>query len=401
MRRLCAPTNFDDALVRPLAEAGAYEAYGKLTEDAVGGGRPSHVLPPVGIRRLREHVGKLHAAGVKFNYLLNASAMGGVETTGPGYRSIRKLLDLLAEITVDSVTVSNPVLLQLVKRHYPGIEVKASAFANVVTVMQARAWADMGADVITASPVVLNRELKALREMASAVKAGIQVILNNNCIQSCAFYGSHANLHSHSSQKGHWSRGYMIDYCLLNCRGARLANPGLYVRGDWIRPEDQQVYEDLGVTYFKVVNRTNPTPTIIERVNAYAAGRFDGNLVDLVEHGKDLRPVEKLPLKARVRMAFTFVRPRLANPNRLREFGDLALPSSPMVTIDNRALDGFIDFFKTHSCMGRDCAVCTYCDEIARKVVKVDGQPLDDYRRKYQQALDKYLDGYYFRWGKQ
>jgi len=400
MRFLSAPTNFDDALVAPLAEAGVFEVYGKLTSDAVGGGRPSHVLPPVDVSRLTQHVALVKKAGIKFNYLLNASSMGGVETTAPGYRAIRKLLDLLAKIGTDSVTVSNPLILQLMKRHYPAIGVKVSAFANVVTVMQARSWADMGADVITACPVVLNRELKTLGEMAAETKAAIQVVLNNNCMLSCPFYSTHANLHSFSSQKGHWSRGYMIDYCLMNCRGARLADPSLYIRGDWIRPEDQGVYEALGVKYFKVVNRTNPTPTIIERVKAYSSGRWDGNLVDLVEHGKDLRPVEKLSFKARLRMALTFVRPTLANPRRLAEFSKLALPSIPLVEIDNRAMDGFIDFFKTHGCTSRSCDSCRYCDDWARRVVKVDGVPLEEYRRRYREALARFLDGYYFRWTK-
>jgi collagenase-like PrtC family protease len=397
MTKLSAPTNFDNRLIEPLAKAGVYEVYGKLTADAVGGGRPSHVLPPVNAKKLRDHVDKLHHAGIRFNYLFNAAATGGLETTAAGYKKIRQLLEQVVEVPVDSITVSNPILLQIAKRFHPELEVKVSAFANVVSVLQAQQWADMGADVITASPPYLNRELKILGEMASTVDAEIQVILNNSCIQSCAFYGTHANLHSHTSQKGHWSRGYTIDYCLLNCRLARMADPSLYIRGDWIRPEDQEVYEKLGVVYFKVVNRTNPTAEIIRRVQAYAARHYDGNLLSLVEHARDHKHPEANSLGAKARMARTFVRPTLSNPLRLKEFAKLNLPLDPVVEIDNRSLDGFLEFFTSHGCVGKACSNCNYCDEVAKKAISINGDSVDVYRERYQDALDKYLDGYFFR----
>jgi len=396
--KICAPTNFDDALLGPLAEAGTYEVYGKLTADAVGGGRTSHILPVVDRKKLASHVAAVHKAGIRFNYLLNAASMGGMETTASGYRAIRRILDMLCTLSVDSITVTNPVLLQLSKRHNPSLEVKVSAFANVSSPLQARFWVNMGADVITPCPVLLNRELCILQEMASSVKAEYQVIANNNCLQSCPFYSTHANLVSHTSQKGHWSRGYMIDYCLVNCRTFRLLDPSCYIRGDWIRPEDAQVYESLGMGQLKLVNRSNPTAEIIARVKAYAAGRFDGNLLELVEQGRDFKLEAKQTLSSKARMARTFVRPLLSNPLRMKELSGLVFPYKPLVHIDNRKLDGFIDFFRTHSCLGHDCSRCGYCQETARRVISVEGSSLDDYRVRYREALDKFLDGYYFRW---
>ncbi|MBM4355651.1 MAG: peptidase U32 [Deltaproteobacteria bacterium] len=396
--KLCAPTNFDDALIAPLAQAGVYEIYGKLTADAVGGGRTSHILPDVGFKRLESHASEAAKAGIRFNYLLNAAAMGGMETTARGYRAIRRLLDRLARIGITLVTVTNPVLLQLIKRHYPSFKVKVSAFSNVVSPLQARFWEEMGADVITVCPVMVNREFAILAEIGASVKAELQVIANNNCLQSCPFYSTHANLVSHTSQKGHWSRGYMIDYCLVNCRRLRLLDPGYYLRGDWIRPEDVHLYEAVGIEHIKLVNRSNPTDVIIARVKAYAARKHDGNLLELVEHARDFRTEGEQTVSARARMARTFVRPLLANPLRMKELSNLVLPHEPVVEIVNADLDGFIDYFRRHSCMGRDCRRCGYCDEWARKVVRVDGRPIEEYRRRYQESLDKYLDGYFFHY---
>jgi collagenase-like PrtC family protease len=396
--RLCAPTNFDDGLIEPLAKAGVYEVYGKLTADAVGGGRTSHVLPAVSRARLAEHVAAVRRAGIRFDYLLNAASMAAVETTGAGYRRIRRLLDLVAGLPVDSITVTNPLLLQVCKRHYPKLEVKVSAFANVATPLQAKYWADLGADVITASPVLLNRELAVLREMCASVPAGIQVIANNNCLQSCPFYQAHSTLVSHTSQEGHWSRGYMIDYCILNCRTVRLADPVSYVRGDWIRPEDVQTYEALGARYLKLVNRSNPTAVIVQRVNAYAARRFEGNLVELFEHGRDFQGARKAGVKDRLRMAGTFVRPRLANPLRLMELTKTVLPAEAVVRLDNRKLDGFLDFFRGNSCLTRSCAACGYCEKVAARAMQINGETVAEFRSRYRDALNKMVDGYYFRW---
>ena len=43
--------------------------------------------------------------GIQFNYLLNAMCMGNAEYTREGQRALRKTLDWLSEIKVDSITV--------------------------------------------------------------------------------------------------------------------------------------------------------------------------------------------------------------------------------------------------------------------------------------------------------
>lgn len=396
--KLTAPTNFDDELVPALAEAGVVEVYGKLTQDAAGGGRPSYVLPSVNRVRLEQHLKVVHDAGMRFNYLLNAPTLGGIESTANGYHNIRQLMDEVVALGVDSITVANPFFLELAKRHYPELAVKVSAFANVVSVLQAKQWADMGASVITASPPHLNRSLRVLEEMAKAVSAEIQVVVNNGCLQSCVWYQAHAALHAHASQEGHWSKGFVIDHCVMNCRLARLQDPALYIRGDWIRPEDVAMYEELGVVWFKLVNRSNPTSTIIERAQAYSRRRYDGNLMNLLEHAMDHHDAGSSTWGSRLRKAKTFVRPTLANPLRLKELAKLTFPRKPIVHLDNRSLDGFIDFFKTHECSARDCDTCGYCQDVADRVLRVDGETVEEYRRRYKETLDKFLDGHYFKY---
>jgi len=71
--RFSVATNFDPALVDALRGYPVVELFGKLREDAVGGGRAPYQLAHVSRKRLASHVREARAAGISFNYLLNAS----------------------------------------------------------------------------------------------------------------------------------------------------------------------------------------------------------------------------------------------------------------------------------------------------------------------------------------
>jgi len=61
------------------------------------------------------------------------------------------------------------------------------------------------------------------------------------------------------------------------------------------------------------------------------------------------------------------------------------------VTIDNRALDGFIDRFREAGCRDVDCDECGWCEKFAREAVHIDpraqAQSLAAYHDLFQ-ALD-------------
>jgi hypothetical protein len=297
----------------------------------------------------------------------------------------------------DCVTLTNPLLLQLVKRHYPRLEVKVSAFANVASPMQARFWSDLGADVLTLSPILANREFGLLSSMAGAFPGKLQVVVNNNCLASCPFYAVHTANTSHGSQSWHWSRGYQVDYCGIGCRLLRLSNPVLFIKGDWIRPEDVHHYERVGVRQIKIVNRTNPTDVIVERVQAYARRRYDGSFLDLIEQDHRTQ-AGRFDLRAKLRIFQMFFRPLFANPRRLASLRSLAFPAIPFVEIPNRELDGFLDRFVAESCMLKSCERCGHCDQVARRVLRIDGERYEEYRGRYRQALDGIIDGRLFDW---
>ena len=377
--------NFDNALLEGLLPYPVYELFGKLTTDHFGGGRPSFYLPSVNESKLRSFVDSCHSRGIAFNYLLNSSAMGNMEYTRQGQKKLEAMLEWLTAMNADSVTVSSPFFLKLIKTRYPRFKVRISSHRYTDNTRKIRFWADMGADYIVISEVGIYREFKTLYAMRKAAgdKVELQLIVNNWCRQDCAVADIHAAALNHASQKG--SRGFPLDYCSIVCNYIRLTDPVNYVRANWIRPEDLHLYEDLGYENFKIVERNTPTKILLERVKAYYNRRHDGNLLDLFQNYaypyEKFQDAEKDSYSTR-RLIKYFAKPRAVNLFKFLKvvkFGKMASVLYPLrgpnpVHIDNRKLDGFIEFFRSNSCADRDCSECRYCHGWADKAVSIDPQ---------------------------
>lgn len=382
--KLSVACTFDDELIDGLEGFPVYEIFGKLTSDTFGGGRPSFYLPQVDRNELTRYVAKTHQAGIEFNYLLNASAMGNLEYSRQGQREIDEILEWIDGIGVDSVTVANIFFLRLIKRRHPRLKVRVSSHRFTTSPRQVRFWADNGADYIVVNEVSVHREFDMLETMQRAAQAAgveLQLIVNNWCRQECAIAGNHAVCLSNASQTG--SKGFPLDYCSLVCNQIRLDEPVNYLRANWIRPEDLPVYEQMGYHNFKIVERNTPTAVLLNRVRAYSQRRYDGNLMDLVQNyaypeaAFGDRAKDAYSLK---RMVKYFVKPQMVNLlkfTKVIDFGKTASVLYPLrgpnpVQIPNRELDGFLDFFQTTSCRGLDCEECGYCHQWAERVVSID-----------------------------
>ena len=380
--KLSVACNFDEELLPGLAPLPVYEVYGKLTSDYFGGGRPSFYLPQVDRQGLEQYVQETHKHGMRFNYLLNALATENREFTREGQREAEELLGWLQEIGVDSITVCHVYFLRLIKRRFPNFKVRISAHQFTDSPRKVRFWVENGADYIVVSEVNLHREfgvLRALKEAAGEVE--LQLIVNNWCRQDCAIAGTHAVGLNAASRGGRG--GFPLDYCSVVCNDIRLSEPVNYLRANWIRPEDLPLYEEIGYHNFKIVERNTPTQILVERAQAYAARRYDGNLLDLVQNYA--YPYKKIGAKATDAYSFKrlvkyFARPRAVNLWRFRkvmEFGKALSVLYPLrgpnpVQIDNRGLDGFMERFKEKGCQEQDCGSCGYCHEWAEQTVRMD-----------------------------
>jgi hypothetical protein len=196
------------------------------------------------------------------------------------------------------------------------------------------------------------------------------------------------------------AQGALLGHRLF-CLDYRLREPVNYIRANWIRPEDLHHYEALGYDNFKIVERNTPTPVLLNRVRAYAARRYDGNLFDLV---LPFQYPENAYTNEAARDAFSlkravrhFLRPSQVNVTRIPQVAELCgrmgllypmREDPPPLYLDNRKLDGFLDRFLDQSCIDLDCETCRYCHQWAQRTVEVDPayreQVLAAYRKLFE-----------------
>lgn len=376
---LSVATNFDDGLLDAFSGYPVTEVFGKLASDAVGGGRASFALPPLSRRRFERHVEKARSRGIGFNYLLNPACMDNREFTRQGQREIEALLEYVEAAGVSAVTISLPFLLPLIRKRHPRLKVRVGVYARVDGVAKARYWEDEGADCITLESLSVNRDFRLLAALRNALRIELQLIVNANCQLFCPLSGQHMVNLSHASQSGHSSRGFLLDWCVMKCSYDKLKDPVQYLRSEFIRPEDLGLYRDLGYDSFKVLERGAPTPVLALRVRAYSEGRYEGNLLDLIQPFGYREKSEVTPLRDLARRLRYFFRPRTVRLSKLLKLKEVAarrgmlepLDGEP-VTIDNGELTGFLQGFQGRDCRSADCSACGWCASYARKAVRVD-----------------------------
>lgn len=393
---LVLPSNWQPDLIGRVSGPEAHSVYAALPSAAVGGGRPSALLPPVGRRRARAHIKEAHQAGLGFNYILNAPSLDNQEFSRAGQRRIHKLLDWIDDAGVDAVTVTVPLLLELIKRHHPRLRVGVSTLAGVDSPQCALRWEGLGADSITLSVVGVGRSFRTIEAIRQAVGLELVVIANLSCDHGCPYMHYHGVTEGHASRRGHHMGGHMIDYCRASCLLHKMNDPAAYLRAPWIRPEDQGLYRDLGVDRLKLVNRLMTTEGIGRIVDAYRAGRYEGNLFDLLDFPpKQIHATRGLAGK--VRLALHFARPGQVNPLRLAR-GAHGSPEPDDFYLDNRALDGFVQRFVEQDCNGRTCQGCVHCGETAQRLLRISPSAREQVRARNDRLLDGLIGGSLFRW---
>lgn len=400
--KLSIPTNFDDRLIDSVRGYPVTELYGKLPLDIIGGGRASYLLSPVSKRHLVHHIQYARKNGIEFNYLLNASCLNNIEFSREGQKKINRFLEFLVTSGVSTVTVAVPYLLKIIKHRFPKIKVKVSVFAFVDNINRALMWEEMGADAITLESLLINRDFRALKIIREKVNIELQLLANNNCLLFCAMSPYHINTQAHASQKGHRTKGFILDSCFLHCNIKKYLDPVNYLRSDWIRPEDISIYEQIGYTSFKLVERNMPTPILVKRVKAYSDRYFNGNLLELIQnfgHADDERSFYNRGIFWNMKY---FLRPWSIYPHKLLKIRRLLKTTgilsryknkTPIFYIDNRKLDGFMEFFLNNNCRYISCKNCMHCSRFAEKSITIDEEMRKRCLQLYQQILDEMYSG--------
>jgi hypothetical protein len=339
--RICIATCWDDAflprlaaLARPGVEI--HEVFGSLPRSATGSGRDAGLVPDVTPAAVARHVAAAHAAGLRFNYLMNGACLGGAEFTPEGRADLVRQIRWVDDIGADAVTLAVPLVAELVREVAPRLEVVVSTITHVDSLATARAYRELGARRITLSTRV-NRDLDLLAALAAKSGCELELLANEMCRFQCPMRPYHYGLMAHASHPG--ASQPPVEYPHMNCSLERMAHPGELLKARFIRPEDVHAYEERGLDLIKIAGRGRDAEWLLRAAGAYAARRWDGSFVDISDLG----------------------------------MWSGAGMDAPRIVVDNRALDGFLDAVAAVDC-ARACEVsCSLCDTWAARAVRIEG----------------------------
>jgi len=388
LMKLRVGANWDISFLDAVRGTSVDALFGKLPFDIVGGARPGFVLPQVDRNDVKQYIEACHQRGLEFSYLLNAPCLGNLQYSRKGYRQLINLLEWIDQSGADSVIVSIPYLIDLVRKRFPRLNVKVSSTAHVNTVRKALQYEEMGVEEIIIDEHI-NREFKTLEAIRKAVKCNLELIVNNICLWQCPYNYEHINHDGHASREGEEEQYCYLQYPGYLCLYRKLTDPVELLKSPWIRPEDIHHYEGLGYDHFKITERFKRTPLLLEHVKAYEDRRYDGNLLDLFT----------LPRKG----AFTpihleyFIQPEHVNIMKVSELEKVFdLEVRELIHIDNRKLDGFIEHFKVMDCNQTSCSQCRYCENLFEKVALVKTPEVKKAAQRVRDFSGKLVSGELF-----
>ncbi len=392
--KLSVAANYDLQIVPQLADLEVADIYGKLPHDLAGGGRSSYCSVPVTFGKLRDYTAELKKYGITFTYLLNSACLSNHEWDRRWQKKLFRFVEQLQNIEVASLTISTPLIFKIIKNSFPEFKFKVGIFAQIDTPLRAKYWQDLGADMITLESFSINRNFDKLEKIRRTVTCQLQLIVNHPCLPNCPMQVYHQNGLSHSSTG---DGKLFIDYCFLTCCYERLKEPSLFIKSQWIRPEDLHQYEKIGYGNFKLLERNIPSSPLLKRVRAYRDRRSPPNFADLIlPYGF----AEKTN-KGKFWLIRNFFKPMQIRPSKLKHVYRLAQTQgilSPMdetkITIDpSQFPNDFLEHFKAIDCSSIDCKTCRYCERIAERAVFVDKQFRRDVLRYYEDFDEQITTG--------
>jgi len=321
--------------------------FGSGAVSLLGSARHEAGLPKVTLEQQKEHIARAHRYGLEFIYTVNAPCLGNIEYTPRGQTALLQFFENLCDMGVDWVVLSVPYLIEIVKRKFPQLRVKVSVINRVNSMRSLWQYASLGVDAITLDWDV-NRDFRFLQKAAASGGPEIELLATDQCLYNCPFRLYHYNILGHASQSSLETRKAYVDYPCIRCSLKKYTQPVELVRSRWIRPEDLAVYEAIGIHRFKIGYRTADAKRNLHIARAYSDRHFDGDLLELI-------------------------------------FG----PGMPFV-LDNRKLDGFLDFFQKQTCY-LNCGECTYCDRLATLIEPVSTEELNGEIEKLEMLSEKLL----------
>ncbi len=242
-------------------------------------------------KRLTDDLGRLHAAGIGLDLLLNGNCYGADALSRRFFNHLGDSLDrLIVLYGVGTVTTTSPLIGKFIHDNFPDIDVRASVNMGI--------GERTGFDYVSEffDSFYLKREynrcfdkLEAALDWCRREGKKLFLLANSGCLNDCSAHTFHDNLVAHEAEIETRDNAYVFSGI---CRDY-LRNPdkALSIVRDcnYIRPEDVRLYEGK-VSAVKLATRVSRNPGRV--LASYLAGRYIGPVTDLLEpdNGSALLP---------------------------------------------------------------------------------------------------------------
>ena len=283
-------------------------------------------------RKLEEELKNFKKMGIKLDLLLNANCYGKDSLSQHLRNLVCSIVAHLKETTgLDVVTTASLMIARTIKENFPEIDLRASVNMRIGTIKAMEYVADLFDSFYIQREY--NRDFQRIAEIkkwADEHSKGLYLLANSGCLNFCSGQVFHDNLVAHEAEISAMDniKGWNPSACWNYYK--KRENWVTFLQNSWIRPEDIKNYEKY-YSMMKLATRMHSNPRKV--IQAYAEGKFNGNLLDLFEPG----------------------------------YG----PLFPGYIIDNSKFPD--DWFEKITGCNKKCYQCHYCNSVLKEVlVKVD-----------------------------
>lgn len=344
-------TGFDLGLIDKVAylndkhkaRAQVTEFYGSLAFDHELAARPKFRLPNKDVGDLANFVEAASAIGVEVNYTMNSiMPFGSKRAMVENTVGIMDWIHTLEDIGVKLLTVSSPMLLELIKQNGgTSLRIELSTIAHVDALTQILYYHDTYGVKKVCGNLMKNRDFEFIKravDLCNELGMQYELMANEFCGVGTGDYATHCIYRDncyicHAMNQTFVDTQLMHNYPMDMCTAGRNANHANWLRSNFIRPEDVYTYfVDTGCDRFKLTGRTGSLDFQCRILEAYMSGEFNGDLLEL------WKPLETIKEK---------------NEGEFVNY----------TTVPNKALDGFIEHWrKGFKCADEVCGhTCRYC----------------------------------------
>lgn len=265
-----------------IAKDDVIEVFACRTTDIVGHARIKSSVPNPSRKESESHIRLAHELGFNFNYLLNASRISSLENSLK-LKKLKNYLDWIVDLDIKTVTVADPKLMDFLARDYPSLGIVVSVIAGLKSEKEV---IDYKKSYPTISRInvdtSLNNDLEELGKIdrvAHSLGIKIELLLNESCICNCPYRKQHYDFVSKESVS---SDVYDDTEFHIKCWDLRKKSPQKLINGAWIKPEDINLYEKIGIDLGKISGREMSSEYLINTAQAYLSRKFNGELRDLL-----------------------------------------------------------------------------------------------------------------------